>query len=62
MEDWNESFLAVEVERELEKHRAERENLDLSATATGTNSGCGKVVLWLCIGLLLLRFVAELFS
>jgi hypothetical protein len=66
MEDWNESFLAVEVERELEKHKAEREKWNLepgtSATATGTNSGCGKLVLWLCIGLLFLRFVAELFS
>jgi hypothetical protein len=49
------------VEYELER---EKWNLDPneSATATGKKSGCGKLVLWLCIGLLVLRFVAQIFS
>jgi hypothetical protein len=56
MEDWNESFLAVEVERELEKHKAERESLDLSATATGTNS-VWRILIGLLIGLTILIMV-----
>ncbi len=54
MEDWNESFLAVEVERELEKHKAERESLDLSAT--GANS-VWRILLGLVIGLTVLIMV-----
>jgi hypothetical protein len=65
MEDWNESFLAVEVERELEKHKAEREkwNLepDASATATGTNSGCARILIGLLIGLTVLIMVCLFF-
>jgi hypothetical protein len=56
MEDWN----IVSIEAELDRLRDEREKENSAPTATGTNSGCGKVVLWLCIGLLFLRFVAEL--
>ncbi len=54
-------FQIVDVENELEKRR-EKENLEASATATGTNSGCGKMVLWFCAGLLLFRCIAEFFS
>jgi hypothetical protein len=60
MEDWNESFLAVEVERELEKHKAEREKWNLepgtSATATGTNS-VWRILLGLIIGLTIMIMV-----
>ncbi len=57
MEDWNEEFLAVEVEREIEKHRAERENL--TTGATGENSGCG-ILIGLLIGLTILVMVCLL--
>jgi hypothetical protein len=61
MDEWNEEFLAVEVEREIEKHNAEREkwNLDpeASATATGTNSGCARILIGLLIGLTILIMV-----
>ncbi len=62
MEDWNESFLAVEVERELEKHKAEREkwNLEPSATATGANS-VWRILLGLIIGLTILIMVCLFF-
>jgi hypothetical protein len=64
MEDWNESFLAVEVERELEKHKAEREKWNLepgtSATATGTNS-VWRILLGLIIGLTILIMVCLFF-
>jgi hypothetical protein len=60
MEDWNESFLAVEVERELEKHKAERESLDLSATATGTNS-VWRILLGLIVGLIVLITICLFF-
>jgi hypothetical protein len=62
MEDWNEEFLAVEVEREIEKHNAEREkwNLEPSATATGTNSGCARILIGLLIGLTVLTTICLL--
>ncbi len=64
MEDWNESFLAVEVERELEKHKAEREkwnlNPEASATATGANS-VWRILLGLIIGLTILITVCLFF-
>ncbi len=55
MDEWNEEFLAVEVEREIEKHNAEREkwNLEPSATATGTSS-IWRILLGLLIGLTIL--------
>jgi hypothetical protein len=58
MDEWNEEFLAVEVEREIEKHNAEREkwNLEPSATATGTNS-IWRILLGLLIGLTILIMV-----
>jgi hypothetical protein len=60
MEDWNESFLAVEVEREIQKHNAEREkwnlNPEASATATGTNS-VWRILIGLIIGLTILIMV-----
>jgi hypothetical protein len=62
MEDWNESFLAVEVEREIQKHNAEREkwNLDpeASATATGTNSGCARILIGVILGIVGLVILA----
>jgi hypothetical protein len=64
MEDWE----IVSIEAELDKlrdEREEKENADsnIAATgATGENSGCGKMLLMLIIGLLLFRFVAEFFS
>jgi hypothetical protein len=64
MEDWNESFLAVEVERELEKHKAEREKWNLepgtSATATGTNS-VWRILIGLLIGLTILIMLCLFF-
>ncbi len=60
MEDWNESFLAVEVERELEKHKAERESLDLSQTRTASNS-VWRILLGLIIGLTILIMVCLFF-
>ncbi len=64
MEDWNESFLAVEVEREIQKHNAEREkwNVDpeASATATGTNS-VWRILLGLIIGLTILIMLCLFF-
>jgi tetrahydromethanopterin S-methyltransferase subunit G len=57
MEDWNEEFLAVEVEREIEKHRAERESL--TTGATGKKSGCG-ILIGLFIGLTVLVMVCLL--
>jgi hypothetical protein len=63
MEDWNEEFLAVEVEREIEKHNAEREKWSLepgtSATATGANS-VWRILLGLIIGLTILIMVCLL--
>jgi hypothetical protein len=58
MDEWNEEFLAVEVEREIEKHNAEREkwNLEPSATATGTSS-VWRILLGLLIGLTILIMV-----
>jgi hypothetical protein len=52
----------VSIESELDRLRDEKENSKIVPAATGKKSGCGKLVLWLCIGLLILRFVAELFS
>lgn len=56
MEDWE----IVSIEMELDRLRDEKENS--APTATGKKSGCGKLVLWLCIGLLLFRFVTQIFS
>jgi hypothetical protein len=60
MEDWNESFLAVEVERELEKHKAERENWNLDPEASATNS-VWRILLGLIIGLTILIMVCLFF-
>jgi hypothetical protein len=64
MEDWNEEFLAVEVEREIQKHNAEREKWNVepgtSATATGTNS-VWRILLGLIIGLTILIMVCLFF-
>ncbi len=64
MEDWNESFLAVEVEREIQKHNAEREKWNVepgtSATATGTNS-VWRILLGLIIGLTILIMLCLFF-
>ncbi len=62
MEDWNEEFLAVEVEREIQKHNAERESL--TTGATGKKSGCLSLtsLLMLIIGLLLFKSITEFFS
>jgi hypothetical protein len=57
MEDWNEEFLAVEVEREIQKHNAERESLTTGATATGT--GC-TILIGLLIGLTVLSIICLL--
>lgn len=54
MDEWNEEFLSVEVERELEKHQ--RESLTTRRTATGASSKIG--CLWL-VGLVWL--IAALF-
>ncbi len=61
MDEWNEEFLAVEVEREIEKHNAEREkwNLEPSATATGTSS-IWRILLGLIIGLTVLTTICLL--
>ncbi len=58
MENWE----IVSVEAELDRLRDEKEKSAQGATATGEKSGCGKMILWFCIGLLVLRCVAELFS
>jgi hypothetical protein len=64
MDDWNEEFLAVEVERELEKHKADREKWNLepgtSATATGTNS-VWRILLGLIVGLIVLITICLFF-
>ncbi len=64
MDEWNEEFLAVEVEREIEKHKAEREKWNLepgtSATATSTNSGCARILIGLLIGLTVLTTICLL--
>jgi hypothetical protein len=60
MEDWNESFLAVEVERELEKHKAEREKWNLNPEASATNS-VWRILLGLIIGLTILITVCLFF-
>jgi hypothetical protein len=58
MEDWNESFLAVEVERELEKHKAERETLNLSQTRTASSSNSiWRILLGLLVGLTILIMI-----
>ncbi len=43
MEDWNEEFLAVEVEREIEKHNAERPETISPGNGAKSKIGC----LWL---------------
>jgi hypothetical protein len=58
MDDWE----IVSIEMELDRLRDEKENSNIVPAATGKKSGCGKLVLWLCIGLLVLRFVAQIFS
>jgi hypothetical protein len=64
MDEWNEEFLAVEVEREIEKHRAERESLTTGATATGKKSklGCVSILLYFILGLVLFQIVGGLLS
>ncbi len=57
MEDWNEEFLAVEVEREIEKHNAERESLDL----TNTNLGCARILFGLFLGIVGLVIIVLFF-
>ncbi len=60
MEDWNEEFLAVEVEREIQKHNAERESLTTGATgATATGTGC-TILIGLLIGLTVLSIICLL--
>jgi hypothetical protein len=60
MDEWNEEFLAVEVERELEKHRAEREKWNLDATATGKKSSFGKMFLYFILGMIIFKLFGEL--
>ncbi len=45
----------VEYEREREKW-----NLDESATATGKKSGCGKLLLYVILGILIFKLFGEL--
>jgi hypothetical protein len=60
MDEWNEEFLAVEVEREIEKHRRERESL--TTGATGEKLGCGKMLLYFVLGILLIKGFGEIIS
>jgi hypothetical protein len=52
MEDWE----IVSIESELDRLRDEKENLE----ATGKKSGCGKVLLYFVLGILIVKLFGEL--
>jgi hypothetical protein len=52
MENWE----IVSIESELDRLRDEKENLE----ATGKKSGCGKVLLYFVLGILIVRLFGEL--
>jgi hypothetical protein len=61
MDDW-ENWETVSIEAELDKLRDEREEKEKSAPATGATgkkSGCGKLLLYFILGILLVRILGE---
>jgi hypothetical protein len=66
MDEW-ENWETVSIEAELDRLSDEKEQQTAPATAptaTGTSSnvGCGAILLYLFLGVLLLRLVTELLS
>lgn len=58
MENWNEEFLAVEVERKLAKHNRP----ETTPTAQNSKLGIGTALIYFVAGIALIKIVGELLS